>query len=222
MLPLSLLARGKAHVQYRKIVALSIRAAASRHPETHALVKGARRRILFIDIDRIDTPTPDGHAHEPAPETAPEFSAMAWHYAKQMADVLEVPVGIVSAAYGGARVESWTPRDMLEKYPDVSLDPKDVEPMVHYLRPLLMYNAMFNPVKQYTYKGIIWYQGCSNVSTYETYAERLAAMVTRWRDEIGLGDIPFYAVEIAPYEYDSPAETGKSPYLREAQWKAVS
>lgn len=47
-------------------------------------------------------------------------------------------------------------------------------------------------------------------------------MVTRWRDEIGLGDIPFYAVEIAPYEYDSPAETGKSPYLREAQWKAVS
>lgn len=61
---------------------------------------------------------------------------------------------------------------MLEKYPDVSLDPKDVEPMVHYLRPLLMYNAMFNPVKQYTYKGIIWYQGCSNVSTYETYAER--------------------------------------------------
>lgn len=72
MLPLSLLARGKAHVQYRKIVALSIRAAASRHPETHALVKGARRRILFIDIDRTDIPTLDSHAHEPAPETAPE------------------------------------------------------------------------------------------------------------------------------------------------------
>ncbi len=72
MLPLSLLARGKAHVQYRKIVALSIRAAASRHPETHALVKCARRRILFIDIDRTDIPTLDSHAHEPAPETAPE------------------------------------------------------------------------------------------------------------------------------------------------------
>lgn len=157
----------------------------------------------------------------PSPETAPEFSALAWHYAKQMADVLDVPVGIVSAAYGGAKVESWSSRELLEKYHDVSLDPKDIEPMVHYWRPMLMYNAMFNPIKNYTYKGIIWYQGCSNVSSYETYADRLAAMVKLWRDEIGIGDIPFYAVEIAPYQYGDPNETGKAPFLREAQWKAV-
>lgn len=157
----------------------------------------------------------------PSPDTAPEYSALAWHFAKRMSDVLNVPVGIVSAAYGGAKVESWTPRDMLEKYPDVSLDPKDIEPIVHYHRPMLMYNAMFNPIKNYTYNGIIWYQGCSNVATYDTYAERLAAMVKRWRDDIGIGDIPFYAVEIAPYEYGAPTEKGKAPLLREAQWKAV-
>lgn len=81
---------------------------------------------------------------------------------------------------------------------------------------------MFNPIKNYTYQGIIWYQGCSNVSTYSTYADRLTAMVKLWRDEIGLGDIPFYAVEIAPYEYGDPSETGNAPLLREAQWKAVS
>lgn len=66
--------------------------------------------------------TVDARWVTPSPETAPEFSAVAWHFAKQMSEVLNVPVGIVSAAYGGARVESWTPRDMLEKYPDVSLD----------------------------------------------------------------------------------------------------
>ncbi|MDE5672704.1 MAG: sialate O-acetylesterase, partial [Duncaniella sp.] len=33
--------------------------------------------------------------------------------------------------------------------------------------------------------------------------------------------IPFYAVEIAPYEYGAPTEKGKAPLLREAQWKAV-
>lgn len=157
----------------------------------------------------------------PSPETAPDYSALAWHFAKRMSDVLNVPVGIVSAAYGGAKVESWTPRDMLEKYPDISLDPKDIEPMVHYHRPMLMYNAMFNPIKNYTYNGIIWYQGCSNVSTYQTYSERLAATVKRWRDDIGLGDIPFYDVEIAPYEYGDPTEKGKAPLLREAQWKAI-
>lgn len=157
----------------------------------------------------------------PSPETAPEFSALAWHLAKRMSDVLNVPVGIVSAAYGGAKVESWTPRELLETYPDVSLDPKNIEPMVHYLRPMLMYNAMFVPIKNYTYKGILWYQGCSNVSTYQTYAERLEAMVKHWRDEIAIGDIPFYCVEIAPYEYGDPSEKGKAPLLREAQRKAV-
>lgn len=157
----------------------------------------------------------------PSPETSPEYSALAWHYAKQMAEVLNVPVGIVSAAYGGAKVESWSPRELLVNYPDVSLDPKNIEPIVHYHRPMLMYNAMFNPIKNYTYKGIIWYQGCSNVPTYSTYAERLAAMVKLWRDEIGLGDIPFYAVEIAPYQYGDPAEKGRAPFLREAQWKSI-
>lgn len=158
----------------------------------------------------------------PSPETAPDYSALAWHYACRMADVLDLPVGIVSAAYGGARVESWMPREILETYPDVSLDPKDVEAMVHYRRPLLMYNAMFHPIKDYTYRGIIWYQGCSNVSTYQTYADRLATMVAHWRSEIGEGDIPFYAVEIAPYDYDDPEEQGRAPFLRLAQWDAVS
>lgn len=182
-------------------------------------------RVRFYTVPLTQSYTPVDTINAvwtvPSPETAPEYSAVAWHYADRLSKVLNIPVGIVSAAYGGAKVESWTPRDILETYPDISLDPKDVEPMVHYHRPLLMYNAMFNPLKDYTYKGIIWYQGCSNVSTYETYAERLATMVERWRKEIGQGDIPFYAVEIAPYEYGDPSETGKAPLLREAQWKAV-
>lgn len=180
-------------------------------------------RFFTVPLTQSYTPVDTVNASwaVPSPETAPEFSALAWHLAKRMSNVLDVPVGIVSAAYGGAKVESWTPRELLETYPDVSLDPKDIEPMVHYLRPMLMYNAMFVPIKDYTYKGILWYQGCSNVSTYQTYAERLEAMVKHWRDEIAIGDIPFYCVEIAPYEYGDPSEKGKAPLLREAQRKAV-
>lgn len=149
---------------------------------------------------------------------AMEFSATAWYFAKSLSRALDVPVGIVNCAYGGAKVESWTPRDMLEGYDDVSLDPKDIEAMVHYHRPMLMYNAMFVPVQRYTYKGTIWYQGCSNVGLHATYAERLAAMVDRWRRELGLGEIPFYYVEIAPYDYESDGTAGAR--LREAQFKA--
>ncbi|MDE6270213.1 MAG: sialate O-acetylesterase, partial [Muribaculaceae bacterium] len=165
-------------------------------------------RFFTVPLTQSYTPVDDVNARweVPSPETSPEFSGVAWHYAKQLSEVLDVPVGIVSAAYGGARVESWTPRDILETYSDVSLDPKDIEPMTHYLRPLLMYNAMFNPVSPYTYKGIIWYQGCSNVGNHDTYPDRLATMITRWRSDIGLGDIPFYAVEIAPYQFGPVAE----------------
>lgn len=157
----------------------------------------------------------------PGPETAAEYSALGWHFAKRLNDVLDVPVGIVRCAYGGAKVESWMPREILEKYPDVSLDPDDIDKITHYHRPMVIYNAMFNPAKDYTYKGIIWYQGCSNVGAHENYAKRLAEMVEHWRKELGEGDIPFYSVEIAPYEYDSPDQDGKAPLLREAQWKAV-
>lgn len=153
----------------------------------------------------------------PSPKTAPEFSAVAWHFAKRVSDVLEVPVGIVSAAYGGARVESWLPEEIVKDYTDISLDRDSIEGMVHWMRPVVMYNAMFLPVKDYTYKGILWYQGCSNVDSWQTYASRLATMVGHWREIIGEGDIPFYAVEIAPFDYGND----RSPYLREAQWDAI-
>lgn len=157
----------------------------------------------------------------PSPATASDFSATAWYFATRLSEVLEIPVGIVSCAYGGARVESWLNREILEEYPDVSLDKKDIEAMTHYIRPMMMYNAMFNPVKDYTVNGIIWYQGCSNVGEHKNYAPRLATMVEKWRKELKRGDIPFYAIEIAPYDYDSPEQDNKAAYLREAQWKAI-
>ncbi len=156
----------------------------------------------------------------PSPETAKDFSATAWFFASRLADVLDIPVGIVNIAYGGSKVEGWLPKDILENYSDIKLDPEDIKATASNHRPMMMYNAMFRPVKDYTYKGIIWYQGCSNVPTYATYAERLRDMVARWRSDLNLGDIPFYAVEIAPYQYgnDDSIDGAK---LRTQQWNAI-
>lgn len=158
----------------------------------------------------------------PSIETAPEFSATAWFFAKSVSKALGLPVGIINCSYGGSTVESWTNRALLETYPDVSLKPEDMEKVLSWERPLLMYNAMLKPVQNYTIKGIIWYQGCSNVGRHETYAQRLANMVDLWRKEWQLGEVPFYFVEIAPYDYDSAVQDEKSAYLREAQFKAQS
>ena len=152
-------------------------------------------------------------------EDVMNFSATAWFFARNLESALHVPVGIVVCAYGGTRVESWLPREILENYPDIELTEEGMKNMQDYERPLLPYNAMFHVACRYTYKGIIFYQGCSNVGRHENYAKRLATMVTHWRAVMGNGDIPFYYVEIAPYHYDG-AQNEKSPYLREAQFKA--
>ena len=84
----------------------------------------------------------------------------------------------------------------------------------------MMYNAMVVPVKGYTIKGFIWYQGCSNVGADATYSERLQKMVSVWRADWGDTDarLPFYQVEIAPYRYGDGPE---GALLRRAQHDAA-
>ena len=178
-------------------------------------------RFITIPMDGSETPREsfDARWEVPSPKTSVEFSATAWYFATRLSQILNIPIGIVNASYGGSKVESWLPREILNTYPDVSLNPKDWENMEEYHRPLLRYNAMFYPIRNYTYHGIIWYQGCSNVGFEKTYPERLATMVKHWRSEIGLGDIPFYQVEIAPYDYGS-GEENSGAKLRRAQWQA--
>lgn len=80
---------------------------------------------------------------------------------------------------------------------------------------------MFHPISRYTVKGMIWYQGCGNVNSYQTYTERLATMVSLWRTEMELPDMPFYFVEIAPFDYGTGDEA-RGARLREAQFRAQS
>lgn len=153
----------------------------------------------------------------PNAKNSTEYSAVAWHYAKALSHALGCPVGIVSAAYGGTLVESWMSKALLEKH-GVSTKKEDIEKVEwEYEKILLPYNAMFWPIHKFTYKGVIWYQGCSNVGKHNTYYQRLKDMIQLWRSDIGLGDIPFYMVEIAPYDYGS----GDSPFLREIQLKVA-
>lgn len=156
--------------------------------------------------------------------TVPDMSATAFFFAHKLNQMLEVPVGIVSCAYGGARIESWTPEDILRTYPDEDLSREAIEAQTHYVRPYLAYNAMLCPVKGYTIKGFIWYQGCSNVGKNEQFKERMSNMVSHWRglwndDEAKL---PFYMVEIAPYRYKPASEVSYASLLRQAQHEAAA
>jgi sialate O-acetylesterase len=158
-----------------------------------------------------------------SPDTVSEFSATGYFFARVVNQALNIPVGLIEANKGGSRVESWLTKENLEKYTSEPTDSAGIVAFKRdwdYHRALVWGNGTFNPILNFTVKGILFYQGCSNVGDPgNQYSERLKLLVEQWRSQFGLGEIPFYFVEIAPYHYDDVNGT-QGALLREQQFRA--
>jgi len=158
-------------------------------------------------------------------ESVRRASATGYFFARMLNNALDIPVGLIMANKGGSRVESWLTKENLEKYcPSETLDSIQNTKKFQwdFLYPLYWGNATFNPILNYTVKGILFYQGCSNVGDPDNkYSDNLALLVKQWRQQFGQGDIPFYFVEIAPYWQDDMQGTAAA-LLREQQKRAQS
>ena len=156
-----------------------------------------------------------------SPSTVRGASATGYFFGRLLSKSLGVPVGLIEANKGGTRVESWLNLENLKANTDEKLDKQSIDAIkTDYYRPLVWGNGTFSPIEKYTVKGIIYYQGCSNVGYHmDDYARRLGLLVTQWRKAFACGDIPFYFVEIAPYWYDD-ADGTNAAVLREQQYKA--
>lgn len=156
-----------------------------------------------------------------SPENAAEFSALAYFFAQSLNDILDVPVGIIACAYGGAKLESWLPREVLDTYPDCDMAAEEENPDVPVWHRIgVMYNAMLHPLEGYTVKGFLWNQGESNVGKHTDYPQRWLDLCTTWREKWNNPDLPFYFVEMPPWSYGDP-EGIWGAYFRECQHKAA-
>ena len=159
-----------------------------------------------------------------SPQTVGDFSATGYFFARLVSRTLDVPVGLIEANKGGSRVESWLTKENLERYTD---DPTDSVAIAarwsqwDYHRSLLWGNGTFNPILNYTVRGILFYQGCSNVGDPgNQYSERLKLLVEQWRSQFGLGELPFYFVQIAPYA-SGDKQGDWNARLQEQQYRAA-
>ena len=75
----------------------------------------------------------------------------------------------------------------------------------HY-KPVCLYNAMIAPLANCAFKGVIWYQGESNVGRRSEYEALLTAMIADWRRTFDDAQLPFYLVELA--DFLSPEDVG--------------
>ncbi len=107
------------------------------------------------------------------------------------------------------RPKRWTKANRLSKYPSN------------------LYNGMINPLKPYTLKGTIWYQGEGNAHAIEQakfYQTQLTALITSWREDFNNPDMPFYVVQLANFRapQENPVEAKQYwPITRDSMRKAT-
>ncbi len=155
------------------------------------------------------------------PENAYNFSALGYFFARSLSEILNVPVGIIDCSYGGSKLEGWQSREQISKYPEWDIDKEKADTTLQdYERINIMYNSMLHPLIGYTIKGFLWNQGESNVGKESTYPFHKKDMVEDWRSKWGLGELPFYFVELPGWDYGNP-DNNNAAFFRECQHKAA-
>ncbi len=110
----------------------------------------------------------------------------------------------------------WQMRDSapLSKLPGLPTVPDANNPNV----VTVLYNGMIAPLLPFAIKGATWYQGESNADRAYQYRSLLPAMITDWRRRFGVGDFPFYVVQLAAWQpTNSQPRENTWAELREAQ-----
>jgi sialate O-acetylesterase len=77
-------------------------------------------RLFTVKKRNTDEPVSEleGKWVECTPEQALNFSAVGFHFGRELHQTLGVPVGLINSSWGGTPVEAWTARRFLEKDPE--------------------------------------------------------------------------------------------------------
>jgi sialate O-acetylesterase len=177
-------------------------------------------RLLRVEKKTSNFPVDDisGNWTLCTPETAADFSAVAYFFGRDIQQKEHVPIGLIDSTWGGTPIEAWTSMDALtadptlmvaeEKLEDAAAErahqPKPQHPWHLFpesWEPGQLYNGMVAPVTRYGIKGVIWYQGESNAppSRAPLYNRLFSTMISDWRSDWKQGDFPFLFVQISSY-----------------------
>jgi sialate O-acetylesterase len=89
--------------------------------EAIAAANDPELRLFTVPHGAKDEPERDvsGQWRASASATASNFSAVAYFFGRDLRRALKVPVGLIDSSVGGTPAEAWTPREGLEKTPEL-------------------------------------------------------------------------------------------------------
>ncbi len=163
-------------------------------------------RIFLVNRKQLSKPDSIHKSWNIAQDSAlKNFSAVGYFFAKELQDSLKVPIGMISSAVSGSAIEPWIPKESFETgyFEDkkVSNDPGK------------FYGPMIEPLTPFALRGILWYQGETNCFLKETisYSYKMKALINSWRANWAAASgsvgkdilLPFYYVQIAPFNYST-------------------
>jgi len=173
-----------------------------------------------------------------SPKTVLNFSAVGYFFGARLYQELNVPIGLISSNWGGSSAEAWMSAGRLkESFPEFGDKLGSYAEMgersgvvfksrssghkgLNQTSPAVLYNSMIEPLAPYAIKGVVWYQGETNVKNPVQYRTLFPAVIEDWRARWGIGEFPFYYVQIAPFAYKR--EKYPAALLREAQLMSLA
>lgn len=168
------------------------------------------------EVQKIDC---EGAWEPTTPERVASFSAVGYYFGKTLYQKLNVPIGLIQDAFSGSGIQCWIKRDIMEGSTEFKVEFLDIPAKTINQKPSVFYNAMISPIIPFAIKGVIWYQGESNVGKNDLYAKASISLIKDWRKDWGT-DFSFYAVQMTPRFYSDKQKNDISfnrGYFREAQ-----
>ena len=172
--------------------------------EVHAqdIADANNDQIRIMGLPRQESATPQQYLQGAVwyganPVSVAAFSGVAYLFAREMHEALGVPVGVINASWGGTIAAFWMPNETFET---LSAEIEIVTDDNTWTSANLGYNGMIAPMTHYTFRGVVWYQGCSNANhTSVTYDRELEALIRSWREAFRDDTLAFTIIELPRY-----------------------
>lgn len=133
-----------------------------------------------------------------------EFSAVGYIFGKRLQESLGCPVGLVCNAIGGTIVESWMDEEAFSEYERNYETARDDSLM--WKKPSGSFNGVIYPLEGFNFRGVCWYQGCSNIYGAEkNHDKALNALISCWRRFFNNPELTFSIAELARFVEDPDA-----------------